>query len=156
VWDTPSPSPWDVGTTAPAPTQFETPAAPPAPFTPEPAYTPPPIEEVWTPAPAPQAPPPAVEPAQPAAAAASPAAWSVVQEAKESAEVAGGKPKKKGKQDTGTSWSLASGNAPGMDSDEIVKAPSPLVPVAQYLVLVVGLVMVLIGVFVMIANSHVT
>ncbi len=156
VRDTPSPSPWDVGTTAPAPTQFETPAAAPAPFTPEPAYAPPPVEEVWTPAPAPQAPPPPVEPAQPAAAAASPAAWSVVQEAKESAEVAGGKPKKKGKQDTGASWSLASGNAPGMDSDEIVKAPSPLVPVAQYLVLVVGLVMVLIGVFVMIANSHVT
>jgi hypothetical protein len=31
-----------------------------------------------------------------------------------------------------------------------------LVAIAQYAVLVVGLVMVLIGVFVMIANSHVT
>ena len=54
------------------------------------------------------------------------------------------------------SVNLASGNAPGMEPDDIVKAPSPLVPIAQYLVLVVGLVMVLIGVFVMIANSHVT
>jgi actin cytoskeleton-regulatory complex protein PAN1 len=155
VRDTPSPSPWDVGPTAPAPTEFVTPEAPPAPVAPEPAYTPPPIEEVWTPAPAPQAPP--VEPSEPAAAAASPAAWSVVQEAKASAEEAGAKPKKKGKkEDPGASWTLASGNAPGMEPDDIVKAPSPLVPIAQYLVLVVGLVMVLIGVFVMIANSHVT
>jgi hypothetical protein len=158
VRDTPSPSPWDVGTTAPAPTEFETPQAPPAPVAPEPAWTPPPIEEVWTPAPPPAAP---AEPAQPAAVAGSPAAWSVVQEAKETAEVSDSKPtKKKGKQqqqqDPGASWSLASGNAPGMEPDDIVKAPSPLVPIAQYLVLVVGLVMVLIGVFVMIANSHVT
>jgi hypothetical protein len=155
VRDTPSPSPWDVGPAAPAPTQFETPEAPAAPVAPEPAYTPPPIEEVWTPAPPPAAP---VQPAQPAAAAASPAAWSVVQEAKASAEEAESKPgKKKGKkQDPGASWTLASGNAPGMEPDEISKAPSPLVPIAQYLVLVVGLVMVLIGVFVMIANSHVT
>jgi hypothetical protein len=81
-----------------------------------------------------------------------------VQEAKASAEEAESKPgKKKGKkQDPGASWTLASGNAPGMEPDEISKAPSPLVPIAQYLVLVVGLVMVLIGVFVMIANSHVT
>jgi uncharacterized integral membrane protein len=157
VRDTPSPSPWDVGPAAPAPTQFETPQAPPAPLTPEPAYTPPPVEEVWTPAPPPpQAAP--IEPVQPAAAAASPAAWSIVQEAKASAEEAEVKPKKKGKQklDPGASWSLASGNAPGMEPDDIVKTPSPLIAIAQYAVLVVGLVMVLIGVFVMIANSHVT
>ncbi len=157
IRDAPSPSPWDVGTpAAPAPTEFQTPEAPPAPMAPEPAYTPPPIEEVWTPAPPPSAP---VEPAQPAAAAASPAAWSVVQEAKASAEETESKPKKKGKkqkEDQGASWTLASGNAPGMEGDDMVKAPSPLVPIAQYLVLVVGLVMVLIGVFVMIANSHVT
>jgi hypothetical protein len=157
IRDTPSPSPWDVGPAAPAPTQFETPEAPAAPMAPEPAYAPPPIEEVWTPAPPPAAP---VEPARPAAEAASPSAWSVVQEAKGAAEAEspGSKPKKKkGKQDDpGGSWSLASGNAPGMEPDEISKAPSPLVPIAQYLVLVVGLVMVLIGVFVMIANSHVT
>jgi hypothetical protein len=158
VRDAPSASPWDVGgTTAPAPTEFVTPEAPPVPMAPEPAYAAPPIEEVWTPAPPPAAP---VEPARPAAAAASPAAWSVVQEAKGSGEVAGpeSKPKKKkGKhEEPGASWTLASGNAPGMEPDEISKAPSPLVPIAQYLVLVVGLVMVLIGVFVMIANSHVT
>ena len=155
VRDTPSPSPWDVGTTAPAPTQFETPVAPPAPLTPEPAYTPPPIEEVWTPAPPPAAPP--MEPVQPAAAVASPAAWSVVQEAKESAEAEEPKRKKKGKHEAPAgSWQLASGNAPGMEADEIDKTPSPWIAVAQYAVLVVGLVMVLIGVFVMIANSHVT
>jgi hypothetical protein len=155
IRDIPSPSPWDVGTTAPAPTEFETPEAPPAPLAPEPAYTPPPVEEVWTPAPAPEAPPP-VQPAQTAAAAASPAAWSVVQEAKASAQEAESKHKKKGKQDPGASWSLASGNAPGMEPDDIVKASSPLIAIAQYAVLVVGLVMVLIGVFVMLANSHVT
>ena len=155
VRDTPSPSPWDVGTTAPAPTEFETPMAPPAPMTPERAYTPPPVEEVWTPAPAPVAPP--MEPAQPAVTAASPAAWSVVQEAKESAEADEPKPKKKGKKEAPAgSWQLASGNAPGMEPDDIIKAPSPWIAIAQYAVLVVGLVMVLIGVFVMIANSHVT
>lgn len=79
--------------------------------------------------------------------------------AKESAEE---HPKKgkKGKQEPAgsSSWQLASGNAPGVDEseDDVVKTPSALVPIAQYAVLVVGLVMVLIGVFVMIANSHVT
>jgi hypothetical protein len=79
---------------------------------------------------------------------------------KESAEPTEGKPRKKGRQDTSSSdWQLASGNAPGEGAEgeeEVVKAPSVLVPIAQYAVLVVGLVMVLIGVFVMIANSHVT
>jgi hypothetical protein len=159
IRDTPSPSPWDVGTTAPSPTQFETPQAPPAPLAPEPAYTPPPVEEVWTPAPLPEAPRAPIEPVPPAAAA-SPAAWSVVHEGKDTAEADEAKPnQKKGKQQeaaAGASWQLASGNAPGMEPDEIVKTPSPLIAVAQYAVLVVGLVMVLIGVFVMIANSHVT
>jgi uncharacterized integral membrane protein len=154
VQDIPSPSPWDVGTTAPAPTEFQTPAAPIAPIAPEPAYTPPPVEEVWTPAPGPIAP---LEPPQPAAAAASPAAWSVVQEAKKSGEESEETPKKKGKHEApAPSWQLASGDAPGLESDDIVKTPSPLIAIAQYAVLVVGLVMVLIGVFVMIANSHVT
>jgi hypothetical protein len=41
--------------------------------------------------------------------------------------------------------------------EEVVKRPSgTLVAVAQYAILVVGLVMVLIGVLVMVANSHVT
>ena len=36
----------------------------------------------------------------------------------------------------------------------MIKAPGQLVAVAQYAILVVGLVMVLIGVLVMVANSH--
>ena len=153
VQEIPSPSPWDVGTTAPAPTEFETPAAPIAPIAPEPVYNPPPVEEVWTPAPAPI---PPAEPLEPAAAA-SPAAWSVVQEPKKLSEEPEEKPRKKGRQGApASSWQLASGDAPGMESDDIVKTPSPLIAIAQYAVLVVGLVMVLIGVFVMIANSHVT
>ena len=101
-----------------------------------------------------------VAPAEPAAtAAASPGSWSVVSESKESAAVAGEQPKKKGKDKKGgtaSSWSLASGDVPGMDDADVVKAPSQFVALAQYAVLVVGLVMVLIGVFVMIGNSHVT
>jgi hypothetical protein len=83
----------------------------------------------------------------------------VSEAAKESAETEA-QPRKKGKQDqSSSSWQLASGNAPGEAGeaeDDGVKTPSVLVAIAQYAVLVVGLVMVLIGVFVMIANSHVT
>jgi len=45
-----------------------------------------------------------------------------------------------------------------MEADELeLKRPSgTLMAVAQYAILVVGLVMVLIGVLVMVANSHVT
>jgi hypothetical protein len=113
---------------------------------------------VWTPAPAPSEPARPIEPEKPAAA--SPAAWSVVSEAKESAQTTVDEPKrkKKGKRDAADAppggWSLASGNAPGMESDEVIKAPGQLVAVAQYAILVVGLVMVLIGVLVMVANSH--
>ena len=68
-----------------------------------------------------------------------------------------GKKKKKQKQRGDTSsWQLASGDAPGEDLDDEAKAPSSTVAIAQYAVLVVGLVMVLIGVLVMVANSHVT
>src|SRR5216684_1473450 len=45
--EAPSSSPWDVGTSAPPPGQFEAPPVPP------PAFEPAPVEEVWTPAPAP-------------------------------------------------------------------------------------------------------
>ena len=97
---------------------------------------------------------------RPATPAAAPGSWSVVADAaKESAETSEARPKKKGKQEVATgSWQLASGNAPGDTEaeDEVIKTPSVLVAIAQYAVLVVGLVMVLIGVFVMIANSHVT
>jgi hypothetical protein len=157
--DAPSSSPWDVGTAVQPPGQFEAPAAPP------PAFEPAPVEEVWTPAPAPaQAPAEPItpmEPIRPAAAAASPAGWSVVGEAKESAAV--GEPekkkKKKGKDQeaaTAGSWALASGNAPGMeseDADAVYKAPGQAVAIAQYAVFVVGLVAVLIGVLIMVAGS---
>ena|SRR6267142_2505013 len=157
--EAPSQSPWDLGAPAPAPTQFVTPEAPPAA---EPPYTPaypqaPPSEPVWTPAPTPSEPSRPIEPEK--AAAASPAAWSVVSEAKGSAETAVEQPKKKkGKRDAADAppggWALASGNAPGTEPDDVIKAPSQLVAVAQYAILVVGLVMVLIGVLVMVANSH--
>jgi hypothetical protein len=152
--EAPSQSPWDVG--APAPTQFAPPEAPP-----EPAYTPTypqtPSEPVWTPAPAPSEPARPIEPEK--ADAASPAAWSVVSEAKESAQTTVDEPKKKkGKRDAADAppggWALASGNAPGMEAEEVVKPPSQLIALAQYAILVVGLVMVLIGVLVMVANSH--
>jgi hypothetical protein len=84
----------------------------------------------------------------------------VVSEAKASAETTVDEPKKKkkGKRDAADAppggWQLASGNAPGMESDDVAKPPSQLVAVAQYAILVVGLVMVLIGVLVMVANSH--
>jgi hypothetical protein len=152
--EAPSQSPWDLGATA-APSQFAPPEAPPAPA---PTFTPPPSEPVWTPAPAPSEPARPVEPEKQAAA--SPAAWSVVSEAKASAETTVDQPKKKkkGKRDAADAppggWQLASGNAPGMESDDVIKAPSQLVAVAQYAILVVGLVMVLIGVLVMVANSH--
>ncbi len=66
---------------------------------------------------------------------------------------------KKGKEkqaQTGASWQLSAGELPGDDSEDIMKKPSAAIAVAQYAVLVVGLVMVLIGVVVMVANSHVT
>ena len=162
--EAPSSSPWDVGATVPPPGQFEAPPAPP------PAFEPAPVEEVWTPAPAPAptpAPAPAqpvtpIEPIRPAAAAASPAGWSVVDEAKESAAV--GEPDKKKKKKKGRdqeavpagSWALASGNAPGTESDEgdtVFKAPGQAVAIAQYAVLVVGLVAVLIGVLIILAGA---
>jgi hypothetical protein len=153
----PSQSPWDLGAPAPAPTQFAPPEAPPAPEpTYTPTYPPAPSEPVWTPAPAPSEPARPIEPDKPAAA---PAAWSVVSEAKESAETPVDQPKKKkGRRDAADAppggWALASGNSPEMEPDEVVKPPSQLIALAQYAILVVGLVMVLIGVLVMVANSH--
>jgi hypothetical protein len=164
VQEAPSASPWDVGPAAPPQPPFEAPAAPPP-------YERPPADEVWTPAPAP--PPPAAppetmaprepltpaEPARPAIAPAAPAAWSVVGEAKDSAVSAEPEPKKrKGKhQDEAPagSWQLASGNAPGVEPEEVIKAPGQGVAIAQYAVLVVGLIAVLIGVLIMVAGSPV-
>jgi hypothetical protein len=162
VQEAPSASPWDVGPTAPSQPPFDAPAAPPP-------YQPAPAEEVWTPAPAPPSAPPEpmtprepmmpVEPPRPAMTPAAPAAWSVVGEAKPSAISAETEPKKKkGKHDDEASpgsWQLASGNAPGAEPEDVVKAPGQGVAIAQYAVLVVGLVAVLIGVVIMVAGSPV-
>jgi hypothetical protein len=152
--EAPSASPWDLPPAAPAPSQFAVPEAPPAP---EPTFEPAPVEQVWTPAPAPAPAEPAspVAPLRPASPGAAPTAWSVVSEAKESASTAEEQPKKKGKgkQETSTgAWQLASGDAPGTESDDVIKPPGQSVAIAQYAVLVVGLVAVLIGVLIMVAG----
>lgn len=169
------PLPWEqpsIPAPATAPSSFDFPAAQPEPFTPapepfrpapEPTPMPGPSEPSWTPAPAPMPPAETVAPAAsavaPAATSTSVGGWSIVTTEKESA--ATGEPSAKKKAKGGTlsgSWSLASGEAPGMESDEAPagRPSGTIVAVAQYAVLVVGLVMVLIGVLVMVANSHVS
>ncbi len=170
------PPPWEqpsIPAPTTAPSSFDFPASQPEPFSPAPVEpfrpapepTPmPPSEPAWTPAPEPLPPAQTVAPAAstvaPAASSTSAAGWSVVSTEKDSAVSAepSGK-KKKGKADDGLgAWQLASGEAPGDEADEpMIRRPSGTVmAVAQYAVLVVGLVMVLIGVLVMVANSHVT
>jgi hypothetical protein len=174
-WETPSapaaePAPastgWDFppATTVPPEPVYPAPAAPPEPFRPAPEPTPmPPSEPAWTPAPKPAEP---LAPAQTMASTTSATAagsWEIVSSTKESAATVApesGKKKKGGKAEataTGSSWEVSSGGAPGMEAEEAeAKRPSgAIVAVAQYAVLVVGLVMVLIGVLVMVANSHV-
>ena len=137
-------------TTAPAPSQF---AVPEPAQVPEPSFEPAPTEAAWTPTAAPPEPAMPVEPVRPASPAAAPAAWSVVSEAKESAAVAADQPKKKGKKgESAGAWQLASGEAPGDEADEGAKPPGQNVAIAQYAVLVVGLVAVLIGVLIMVAS----
>ena len=100
-----------------------------------------------------------IEPAQPAVTtpAGGGASWSIVGDSKDMSGGAAPETTRKGKQGGSSGpWQLASGEAPGTESEEVVKAPSATVAVAQYAILVVGLVMVLIGVLVMIANSHVS
>ena len=166
----PGPSLWDVGTTAAPPSPFGAPTSPP----PAPSYTPfaplppseappaPPSEPpAWTPSPAETVPP--VEPARAATPAGAGASWSIVGESKASAAVGEDAGKKKGKDkhkdkdnaQTGA-WQLASGEAPGSEEDVEVRTHGPGVAIAQYALLVVALVCVLIGVLVMIASSHVT
>jgi hypothetical protein len=120
-----------------------------------------PSEQAWTPAPAPATEP--VAPLEPAAASSASAtaagSWSVVSSDKGSPVAAESDGRKKGKGGGDTSsWQLASGVAPGDEADEpdLKRPPGNLMAIAQYAVLVVGLVMVLIGVLVMVANSHVT
>jgi uncharacterized integral membrane protein len=174
---------WDSGPTsapaftpAPAPPPQSAPAEPFSPAPAEPAWTPGPVEPPsWTPTPMPAtdyAPPPAA-PASPAPApapameepltpAGGGAAWSIVGDSRPATEQPPakekGKDKKKAKEPaaTGGAWQLASGVAAGEEETDEAKAPSAAMAVAQYAVLVVGLVMVLIGVLVMVANSRVT
>jgi len=117
-----------------------------------------PSEQVWTPAPAPATEPVApLVPAASSASATAAGAWAVVSTDKDSAVAGESDGKRKRGGDT-SSWQLASGEAPGDGADEPeAKRPAGnLMAFAQYAVLVVGLVMVLIGVLVMVANSHVT
>ena len=162
-----APMPWDTpAAPAPAPDAWDFPptAAVPAPAAPKPTPVAP-TEPAWTPAPVKPAEP--LTPAQtaaPAAASTAAGSWEVVSSTKDSAATAPHEGKKrKGKEKaetmTGSSWSLASGDSLGMDAAEETELKRPsgtIVAVAQYAVLVVGLVMVLIGVLVMVANSHVT
>jgi len=176
----PAPAPemtWDVGSVAPT-----APAPPPPTFAPSaPAYTPPPPSgPAYTPpSPAPPAPeeewaPAAIQPTEtrrpePTAAPAEPvstpagagAAWSIVGDPKAtSAEPDTGKKKskkeKQKEQAEGAAWQLSSGLMPGEEAGEEIRPPSTALAIAQYAVFGLGLLMVLIGVVVTLANSHVT
>jgi hypothetical protein len=169
IWETPgspaptaAPMPWDPPSApapeaAPADPGWSPPA--PEPFRPAPEPTPmAPSEQAWTPAPVPATEP--VAPLKPAASSASATAagsWEVVSADKGSAVAAESDGKKRKGGDT-SQWELASGEPPRDEADEPeAKRPAGnLMAIAQYAILVVGLVMVLIGVLVMVANSHVT
>jgi hypothetical protein len=136
------------------PPAYEPPASQPPAYEP-PAYQPPPTARPeWTPAPAQTEPEPSSRPAEPASTSAGAgASWSVVGESK---GIADPEPeaKKKGSKDPQTgAWSLASGEAAGEEADEGPKKPSIVIAIAQYALLVVGLITVLIGVVVTVANS---
>jgi len=163
---------WEVGPTVPPPPPSMAPPSPPPYTASAPTYAPPP-EEVWNPAPAETFAPAHIEPmAEPVAPLVSTpsgggASWEIVgagvpgEQATERTDKKEKKDRKdkKGKEkqgQAGASWQLAAGELPGDDSEDIIKKPSAAIAVAQYAVLVVGLVMVLIGVVVMVANSHVT
>jgi hypothetical protein len=169
----PAESPWDpappgsspFGTTTAEPPPYPAPPPPyvpaPEPYqpAPEPPAFQPAAEPAWTPAPAPSEPATPLEPAPPAVTtpAGGGASWSIVGDTKDMSGGAAPELSRKGKQSGPSgSWQLASGEAPGTDTEEVVKAPSATIAIAQYAILVVGLVMVLIGVLVMIANSHVS
>jgi hypothetical protein len=163
--EAPDSSPWEVGPAAPLPPAPPPPPAPPAyevpQAEPEPTYAaaPPSTEQPWTPAAAPAEPEPPAAPVLTTTPAGAGASWSIVGEAKDSTAEAERGDKKKSKKErvaSAGSWQLASGNAPGAEEDDEVRKPSATIAIAQYAVLVVGLVMVLIGVLVMVANSHST
>jgi len=153
---------WEVGPTVPPPPPSQPPPTPPpyrpqepAYAPPEPAYQPAPAETTWNPAPMETTVPTPVEP-QVSTPAGGGASWSIVGENKATPEpVRDKKSKKDRKADTG-SWQLASGAGPGEDFGDDIKTPSAAIAIAQYAVLVVGLIMVLFGVLVMVANYHPT
>jgi hypothetical protein len=174
------PSMWDVGAPAAAEPGYSPPAAPePEPYQPPPEATPKPAEFDWTPGPAPEErvapleppqpePPRPVErpseparPVEPARAATEGPGWSIVGDQRKGTsapESATGKAKEKTAVQSG-SWQLASGDAPGTEvaEEEPSKRPSPaVVAIIQYAIFAGGLVIVLIGVIVMLATSHVT
>jgi uncharacterized integral membrane protein len=174
AWDSPVTTPVDTPAYSPPAPAYEPPPAPPAY---EPAQPPPQSPPAYEPAPAapayepPSYPAPAAQPEwtpspptpiEPERAPAEPvstpagagASWSVVGESKASAEPEPAAKKKRSKDVQTGAWSLASGEAAGDQPDEEPKKPSAVIAIAQYAVLVVGLVMVLIGVVVMVANSH--
>ena len=152
AWDS-GPVSTPVDTPAYTPPAYTPPAATPTPPAAAPAYEPPPFEAPaarpeWTPAPPVEAEPePAARPAEPeSTSAGAGASWSVVGESKGIADPEPA-PKKKGSRDAQTgAWSLASGEAAGDEADEGPKKPSAVIAIAQYALLVVGLVTV--------ANSH--
>jgi len=152
----PSQPVWESEPKAPEPTPPPfAPAAPPA-YEP-PAAEPPAAEPpAWSPTDRPAEPAPQLR-EEPAAAASTSAgagaSWSVVGETKASAETEP-ETKKKAKGGTQTgAWTLASGEVAGEEVEDAPKRPAAALAIAQYAVLVVGLVMVLIGVVVMVANS---
>ncbi|HEV2035737.1 MAG TPA: hypothetical protein VGU71_16350 [Candidatus Dormibacteraeota bacterium] len=141
---------WDVGPTVPA---AAPPPSPPA-YTPEPARPP---EPVWTPSPPEPAAAPHPTPSPPAQVpAGAGASWSIVGgESKDVPISDDGKKKKKGKRGADESaWQLASGEAPGEESEGEVRGPNTALAVAQWAAVAVGLMAVLIGIMLMIATSH--
>jgi len=166
----PEPPPWETpASPGPAPS-FDYPPAPaqpaytppaPEPFRPAPQPTPMPApgEPSWTPAPSPAS--EKVAPLEPVAAGtAAGSSWSVVSSEKDMSVAQDGAKKKRDAGPSGAtgSWQLASGDAPNLEREEPVakRSAGTAMALAQYAVLVVGLVVVLIGVLVTIANSHVT
>jgi hypothetical protein len=175
----PPPAPemtWDTGPAVAPPPPFAPAepayAPPPPPFAPpEPAYTPPPPaapapEEEWAPAAIQpvetRRPEPTAAPIEPVSTpAGGGAAWSIVGDSKAApAEPDTGKKKskkdKQKEQAEAAAWQLSSGLMPGEEAGEEIKTPSTALAIAQYAVFGLGLLMVLIGVLVTLANSHVT
>lgn len=152
--DTPAYTPPAPAETPPAAPAYESPAYQPPAYQPPAHEAPPTAQPEWTPAPAQAEPEPPSRPAEPASTSAGAgASWSVVGESKGLPEPEPAT-KKKGSKDAQTgAWSLASGEAAGEEADEGPKKPSIVIAIAQYALLVVGLVTVLIGVVVTVANS---